>query len=95
VNAYLVIEVTDLRRSYGPVRAVDGVDRGVRRGEVMALLGPNGAGKPTTVEILEGYRRRDSGTVGCSARTLSEPAGHGGPGGPSCCRRTAIWTTSP
>ncbi|HET9077163.1 MAG TPA: ABC transporter ATP-binding protein [Acidimicrobiales bacterium] len=63
MSAELVIETADLRRSYGPVAAVAGVDLQMRRGEVLALLGPNGAGKTTTVEILEGYRRRDSGTV--------------------------------
>ncbi|MFG1605193.1 ABC transporter ATP-binding protein [Actinoplanes sp. NPDC049265] len=57
------IVVRDLRRAYGPVRAVDGIGFTVAAGEVFALLGPNGAGKTTTVEILEGYRRRDSGEV--------------------------------
>ncbi|MEJ3747216.1 ABC transporter ATP-binding protein [Actinomycetes bacterium KLBMP 9797] len=57
------IEVRGLRKSYGDVDAVAGLDLTVRRGEVFALLGPNGAGKTTTVEILEGYRRRDAGDV--------------------------------
>ncbi|KAB7743904.1 ATP-binding cassette domain-containing protein [Nostocoides sp. F2B08] len=57
------IEVTDLRKSYGSVTAVDGLDLFVETGEVVALLGPNGAGKTTVVEILEGYRRPDAGTV--------------------------------
>jgi ABC-2 type transport system ATP-binding protein len=57
------IEVRDLARAYGPVRAVDGVTFTVDDGEIFALLGPNGAGKTTTVEILEGYRTRDAGTV--------------------------------
>lgn len=57
------IEVRDLVRTYGSVRAVDGVSFEVADGEVFALLGPNGAGKSTTVEILEGHRRRDAGTV--------------------------------
>lgn len=57
------IEVTGLRKVYGGVAAVDGLDLVIERGEVVALLGPNGAGKTTTVEILEGYRRRDAGTV--------------------------------
>jgi ABC-2 type transport system ATP-binding protein len=56
-----VIRVRGLRRSYGSMIAVDGVDLDIFRGEIVALLGPNGAGKTTTVEILEGYRRRDSG----------------------------------
>ena len=57
------IEVTDLRKSYGPVEAVRGLSFNVERGEVFGLLGPNGAGKTTTVEIVEGYRRRSSGDV--------------------------------
>ncbi|MGM0384456.1 MAG: ABC transporter ATP-binding protein [Actinomycetota bacterium] len=57
------IDVTGLRKSYGTLTAVDGLDLTVETGEVVALLGPNGAGKTTTVEILEGYRRRDAGEV--------------------------------
>jgi ABC-2 type transport system ATP-binding protein len=62
VGAFAV-EITDLRKSYGPVEAVRGISLSVQEGEVFALLGPNGAGKTTTVEILEGFRRRDSGQV--------------------------------
>jgi ABC-2 type transport system ATP-binding protein len=58
-----VISVRGLRKSYGEVEAVRGVDLEVRRGEVFAFLGPNGAGKTTTVEILEGYRGRSAGEV--------------------------------
>jgi ABC-2 type transport system ATP-binding protein len=58
-----IIEVAGLTKSYGKVRAVDGVDLRIGRGEVFALLGPNGAGKTSTVEILEGYRQRDGGEV--------------------------------
>jgi ABC-2 type transport system ATP-binding protein len=57
------ISVSGLRKSYGPLEAVRGVDFDVEEGEVFGLLGPNGAGKTTTVEILEGYRRRDAGDV--------------------------------
>ena len=58
-----VIEVEGLRKSYGSLMAVKGVDLTVSEGEVFALLGPNGAGKTTTVEILEGFRTRDAGRV--------------------------------
>ena len=57
------IAVRGLRKSYGSVQALDGVDLTVRRGEVLALLGPNGAGKTTLVEILEGHRRADAGEL--------------------------------
>ncbi|MEO8462959.1 MAG: ABC transporter ATP-binding protein [Chloroflexota bacterium] len=55
------MQVTDLRKSYGQTRAVDGISFDVQVGEVFGLLGPNGAGKTTTVEILEGLRRSDGG----------------------------------
>ncbi|MBI3649182.1 MAG: ABC transporter ATP-binding protein [Actinobacteria bacterium] len=58
-----VIEVRGLRRSYGDLEALKGIDLHVDRGEVFAMLGPNGAGKTTTAEILEGYRSRTAGDV--------------------------------
>lgn len=57
------IEVAGLRKRYGAVQAVDGVDLRIEEGAVYALLGPNGAGKTTTVEILEGFRKRDEGEI--------------------------------
>ncbi|HKR50805.1 MAG TPA: ATP-binding cassette domain-containing protein, partial [Pseudonocardiaceae bacterium] len=57
------VEVRDLVRSFGSVRAVDGLDLRVQPATVLALLGPNGAGKTTTVEVCEGFLRPDSGVV--------------------------------
>ena len=57
------ISVRGLRKAYGGLDAVRGIDFEIERGEVFGLLGPNGAGKTTTVEILEGYRKRDAGEV--------------------------------
>jgi len=58
-----VISIRGLRKSYGDVEAVRGIDLEVQPGEIFAFLGPNGAGKTTTVEILEGYRKRSGGEV--------------------------------
>ncbi|HZD88069.1 MAG TPA: ABC transporter ATP-binding protein [Gaiellaceae bacterium] len=69
------IEVSGLRKAYGNLEAVRGVDFAIDEGEVFGLLGPNGAGKTTTVEILEGYRPRDAGEV----RVLGSDPEHPGP----------------
>jgi ABC-2 type transport system ATP-binding protein len=58
-----VIHASGLRKSYGTLEAVKGIDIEVQPGEVFGLLGPNGAGKTTTVEILEGLRPRSGGDV--------------------------------
>ncbi len=58
-----IIQVKDLRKSYGDLKAVDGVSFSVGAGEVFGILGPNGAGKTTTVESLEGMREPDGGTA--------------------------------
>jgi ABC-2 type transport system ATP-binding protein len=57
------IEVKELRKAYGAVKAVDGVSFAVESGEFFGILGPNGAGKTTTLEIIEGLREPDSGAV--------------------------------
>ncbi len=63
ITTVSVIEVKGLKKSYGAVHAVQGLDLTIEAGEIFALLGPNGAGKTTTVEILEGFRTRDAGSV--------------------------------
>ncbi len=57
------VEVEGLKKSYGDIKAVDGISFSVNQGEVFGLLGPNGAGKTTTIEILEGLRKREEGKV--------------------------------
>ena len=57
------VEITGLVKRYGDRTAVDGLDLHIGTGEIFGILGPNGAGKTTTVEILEGYRSADAGTV--------------------------------
>ncbi|MCO1574606.1 ABC transporter ATP-binding protein [Crossiella sp. SN42] len=67
--------VRDLRKTYRGNLAVDGVGLDIAHGEIFALLGPNGAGKTSVVEILNGHRRRDSGTV----QVLGADPGSAGP----------------
>ncbi len=62
-TAVPAIEIHNLVKSYGGRRAVDSLSFNVQPGEIFALLGPNGAGKTTTMEILEGYRAADSGSI--------------------------------
>jgi len=58
-----IIEVRNLKKSFGEVKAVRGISFEVKRGEVFGMLGPNGAGKTTTLEMLEGLRKNDSGDI--------------------------------
>jgi ABC-2 type transport system ATP-binding protein len=68
------ISISGLRMSYGENEAVRGIDLEVAAGEIFAFLGPNGAGKTSTVEILEGYRKRTGGEVS----VLGEDPAHAG-----------------
>ena len=67
--------VRGLKKSYGDVRAVDGLDLEVRSGECFGLLGPNGAGKTTTIEICEGLLERDSGDLELLGMTWERDGG--------------------
>jgi len=58
-----IITVTDLKKHYGEIKAVDGISFEVTRGQIFSFLGPNGAGKTTTVEMMEGLRTPTSGTI--------------------------------
>ena len=66
--------IRGLRKRYGDVEAVRGIDLTVQKGEIFAFLGPNGAGKTTTVEMLEGYRHRDAGDVEVLETDPAHPA---------------------
>jgi ABC-2 type transport system ATP-binding protein len=70
----VAIRVRGLRKRYGQLEAVRGIDLTVRTGEIFAFLGPNGAGKTTTVETLEGYRYRDAGGVDVLGSDPARPA---------------------
>jgi ABC-2 type transport system ATP-binding protein len=68
-----VIVATDIRKQYGPVQAVAGIDLTVTAGEIVAVLGPNGAGKTTTIELLLGLRRPSAGRVRLFGRPPDAP----------------------
>lgn len=63
VTMSYVIEINNIEKSYGKVKAVDGISLQVKRGEVLGIIGANGAGKSTTLEIMMGLRKPDTGTV--------------------------------
>jgi ABC-2 type transport system ATP-binding protein len=67
-----ILEVEDLKKYYGEVKAVDGVSFKVKQGSIFTLLGPNGAGKTTTIEIIEGLRIPDSGKITFLDETVSK-----------------------
>jgi len=71
------IELHGIGRSFGAVRAVDGVDLRLELGEIVALLGPNGAGKTTTIDIILGLGQPDQGTVSVLGMSPAEAISHG------------------
>jgi len=66
-----MIEVNDISKSFGDVRAVDGVSFRVEKGEIYGFLGPNGAGKTTTISIISGLLEPDSGTISIGGEELT------------------------
>ena len=72
----MMLEARDLRRSFGGIRAVDGVDLGVERGEVVGLIGPNGAGKTTVFNVIAGALRPDAGRVVFEGRDTTGRSAH-------------------
>src|SRR4029450_5603207 len=74
------IQISGLRKHYGEVRAVDGVDIDIAAGEVVALLGPNGAGKSTTIDMLLGLTRPDAGQISVFGMTPEQETAPGAVG---------------
>ena len=72
----LILKITNLTKSFGPIRALRGVDFELRRGEIHALAGENGAGKSTLMNIIDGILRPDSGEIRLDGKpvTITSPA---------------------
>jgi len=68
----LAVRVHGLRKSYGPVVALDGVDLDIRRGEFFTLLGPSGSGKTTLLRLIAGFERPEGGTIELGGRDISK-----------------------
>ena len=86
------IAATGLTKSFGPVRALDGLDLEVRTGEVHGFLGPNGAGKSTTIRMLLGLLRADAGTATAARRRpVARRRGRCTAGSPTCPGDVSLW----
>jgi sodium transport system ATP-binding protein len=72
VTAFAVIEIYDLHKTFGTVKALDGLSFNVPDGMIVGLLGPNGAGKTTTLRILYGVLKPDAGTARVDGIDLAE-----------------------
>ncbi|PMQ01326.1 MAG: ABC transporter ATP-binding protein [Dictyoglomus sp. NZ13-RE01] len=72
MNYKFIVEVENLRKTYGNITAVDGISFKIKQGSIFTLLGPNGAGKTTTLEIIEGLRTPDSGKITIFGESVSK-----------------------
>ena len=71
MSAEVILEVKDLAKSFGGVRAVDGVSFSLKRNELMGVIGPNGSGKTTLVNLLSGFVKPDTGRVVYQGRDIT------------------------
>jgi len=67
-----MINITDLKKNYGEIHAVDGISLEIKEGEILGFLGPNGAGKTTTMKILTGFMAPTSGTIDINGLDIIE-----------------------
>lgn len=72
MSAAVVVSIRSLKRSFGDVRAVDGVDLDIREGEFLTLLGPSGSGKTTVLRMIAGFEKPDSGTITLAGKDVSQ-----------------------
>lgn len=68
----VIVSIRSLRRSFGEVRAVDGIDLDIRKGEFLTLLGPSGSGKTTVLRMIAGFEKPDSGTISLAGKDVSQ-----------------------
>ena len=71
-TAETLVEVVNLTKHYGPIRAVDGIDFAVKRGDIVGFLGPNGAGKTTAMRLITGFLEPDDGLVRVAGHDMAE-----------------------
>jgi len=72
MSGTLIVSIRSLKRSFGDVRAVDGVDLDIREGEFLTLLGPSGSGKTTVLRMIAGFEKPDSGTITLAGKDVSQ-----------------------
>jgi len=70
--ASVIVSIRNLSRSFGAVRAVDGVDLDIYAGEFLTLLGPSGSGKTTVLRMIAGFEKPDTGTIKLSGKDVSQ-----------------------
>ncbi len=72
-SSALVLEITGLKKRYGGMPVVDGIDLAVQQGEILAILGPSGCGKTTTLRLIAGFEEPSAGTIEIDGQMMSQP----------------------
>jgi ABC-2 type transport system ATP-binding protein len=92
-NHDIILSLKDLTKSYGDLKAVDGLSLDVRRGEILGFLGPNGAGKTTTIQMVCGLLKSDSGEIRVNGMRMSGHSRECRSGMGLCPQNLVIWET--